>query len=70
MTSDLDYAWYETPNIHFCTLRDFTVLCQELNITIDEYVLVGNKGKILNYEVDSTRANLFAAQGVFLLSRG
>ncbi len=69
MTSDLDYAWYETPNIHFCTLRDFTVLCQELNISIDEYVLVGGKGQILNYEVNSMRANLFAAQGVFLLSR-
>ncbi|MBO6826098.1 MAG: methionine biosynthesis protein MetW [Sneathiella sp.] len=69
MTSDLDYAWYETPNIHFCTLRDFTVLCQELNISIDECVLVGGKGQILNYEVNSMRANLFAAQGVFLLSR-
>ncbi len=69
MTSDLDYAWYETPNIHFCTLRDFTVLCQELGVTIDQSVILGAKGNILNYPLESSRANLFAAQGVFLLSR-
>ena len=26
MTENLSYAWYETPNIHFCTIRDFVAL--------------------------------------------
>ena len=33
--SCLDYAWYETPNIHFCTIKDFTSLCDRLDITIE-----------------------------------
>ena len=30
----LPYEWYDTPNIHFCTFKDFEVLCSEFNITI------------------------------------
>lgn len=36
MSEALSYAWYETPNIHFCTIRDFEVLCDELGIHILE----------------------------------
>jgi methionine biosynthesis protein MetW len=67
MTSSLDYAWYETPNIHFCTLRDFTVLCEDLNITIEQSIIVANSGDILTHPIDSKRANFFAAQCVFML---
>ncbi len=67
MTSSLDYAWYETPNIHFCTLRDFTVLCEDLNITIEQSIIVANSGDILTCPINSKRANFFAAQCVFML---
>lgn len=30
----LPYEWYNTPNIHFCTFRDFDLLCQEMDITV------------------------------------
>jgi len=30
----MPYQWYNTPNIHFCTVRDFDVLCKERNIRI------------------------------------
>lgn len=30
----LPYQWYDTPNIHFCTFKDFEVLCKELHIEI------------------------------------
>ncbi|MEP3247894.1 MAG: methionine biosynthesis protein MetW [Sneathiella sp.] len=68
MTSALDYAWYETPNIHFCTLHDFTALCAELNITIEKSVIVKGNGKIMENTTLGYRANLFGAQCVFLLS--
>ena len=29
-TEALAQAWYETPNIHLCTIRDFVILCREL----------------------------------------
>ncbi|MCV6613986.1 MAG: methionine biosynthesis protein MetW [Cellvibrionaceae bacterium] len=32
----LPYQWYDTPNIHFCTFKDFEVLCRELGIEIIE----------------------------------
>ena len=30
----LPYTWYDTPNIHFCTVRDFEALCEEKFIRI------------------------------------
>jgi methionine biosynthesis protein MetW len=30
----LPYSWYDTPNIHFCTLKDFEALCSNLHIEI------------------------------------
>lgn len=34
MSETLPYNWYDTPNIHMCTFRDFEVLCREKNIRI------------------------------------
>ncbi|WP_440996443.1 methionine biosynthesis protein MetW [Arhodomonas sp. SL1] len=36
MSGALCYAWYDTPNIHLCTLRDFETLCAERGIEILE----------------------------------
>ncbi|MBT8140509.1 MAG: methionine biosynthesis protein MetW [Gammaproteobacteria bacterium] len=30
----MPYKWYDTPNIHFCTVRDFEQLCAERNISV------------------------------------
>ncbi len=30
----LPYEWYDTPNVHLCTLNDFELLCKHLNIGI------------------------------------
>lgn len=34
VTKDLPHQWHNTPNIHFCTRRDFQALCRELDIRI------------------------------------
>lgn len=36
----LPYAWYNTPNIHFCTFKDFEELCEEHHIEIVERTVV------------------------------
>lgn len=36
----LPYAWYDTPNIHLCTLHDFERLCQEKGLRILERAVV------------------------------
>lgn len=30
----MPHQWYDTPNIHFCTVKDFDALCREMNIRI------------------------------------
>lgn len=35
-TKRLPYEWYNTPNIHLCTIRDFVQLCKDKNIKIEK----------------------------------
>jgi len=39
----LPYTWYNTPNIHFCTFKDFERLCIERNIHIRERTVVDHQ---------------------------
>ena len=39
----LPNEWYNTPNIHLCTLRDFETLCRRLDIHILEYHVVNHE---------------------------
>jgi methionine biosynthesis protein MetW len=39
----LPYTWYNTPNIHFCTFKDFENLCYERNIRILNRTVVDNE---------------------------
>ncbi len=40
VSKELPYQWYDTPNIHLCTLRDFRCLCREEGLRIEqEYYL-------------------------------
>jgi methionine biosynthesis protein MetW len=41
VTGQMPYAWYNTPNIHLCTLKDFEDLCQQLGLRIIERVTFG-----------------------------
>jgi len=68
MTPSLPEPWYETENIHLCTLRDFVALCEEDGIRIERAFTVSDDGS--PRPVTSLRmANLFGHDGVVLLSR-
>jgi len=41
VTGQMPYAWYNTPNIHLCTLKDFEDLCHKLGLRILERVTFG-----------------------------
>jgi len=34
VTKTLPYGWFDTPNIHLCTVRDFEALCENLGLRI------------------------------------
>ena len=41
----LPYSWYDTPNIHFCTVKDFEALCAQLNIEITANDIIADPGQ-------------------------
>lgn len=69
VTETLSYQWYDTPNIHFCTIKDFIALCGELDYTIKKRAFIGINGKPLRFGLKWLLANIFAEQAVFLLSK-
>jgi len=36
----LPYTWYNTPNIHFCTFKDFEALCREMKASVLDHLAV------------------------------
>ncbi len=49
ITEKLSNNWYDTPNIHLCSILDFVDLCRELNIKIEKtIVLNSNNTKSFN----------------------
>tara|TARA_B100000674_G_C37892194_1_gene939537 strand:+ start:962 stop:1561 length:600 start_codon:yes stop_codon:yes gene_type:complete len=52
ISNSLPNNWFDTPNIHLCTFKDFERLCEDLSITIlDKKVLNSNydSNKLLNF---------------------
>jgi methionine biosynthesis protein MetW len=68
-TSALDRAWYDTPNIHFCTISDFFDLCAMDGYVVERWLGVDDEGQRTPWRRNRRMANLFAEQGLFLLSR-
>ena len=69
VTDYLPYRWYDTPNIHFCTIRDFVALCAEIGAQIEESVALDAHGRRLVYNVPWFLWNLIADQAIFVLRR-
>jgi methionine biosynthesis protein MetW len=68
MSDLLSNPWYETPNIHLCTICDFVTLCREIGVGIEQSVALDRQGHPLGFTVRGRLANLFAEQGMFVLA--
>lgn len=71
VTKNLPYSWYDTPNIHFCTLRDFMSLADEVGATIEQSAALNAQGQPLALSMPWApwaAWNLIGAQGIFVLS--
>ncbi len=68
LTRNLSCSWYETPNIHFCTIRDFIALVNEIDARIERGVALDRFGAPLRYS-EPWIWNFFGEQGVFRLAR-
>jgi len=67
-TENLPATWYDTPNIHFCTIKDFVQLCDEINVKMERAVALDLYGRPLRVNLPWWFWNMFGEQGVFLLS--
>ena len=68
-TDNLPYSWYDTPNIHFCTIKDFRHLCELTGAKMEKAVALNAWGSRLRLNAPWWFWNLFGEQAVFLLSR-
>jgi methionine biosynthesis protein MetW len=69
VTPVLTHVWYETPNIHLCTILDFIALCEELGVVIERSVTLDRNGLPYRLNPRGALANLMAEQALFLLRR-
>ena len=69
MTNTWSRPWFETPNIHPCTIQDFFALCQADNYRIESWQAANDSGTQTPWRRSVMLANLFGEQGVFLLRK-
>lgn len=67
VTKSLDKTWYNTDNIHFCTILDLFDMVEEESITVKDFVPHRHDGTRLN--MGRRRANWHADQALFLLEK-
>jgi methionine biosynthesis protein MetW len=63
----MPYTWYDTPNIHFCTVRDFEQLCRERDIRILHRDMIGQG--MAGQSLAGLWPNLFASTAIYHISR-
>jgi methionine biosynthesis protein MetW len=63
----LPYEWYNTPNIHFCTIKDFETLCKERGITIINNAVISEKGS--SQALAELHPNLFGETAIYHLTK-
>ena len=61
VSEELPYKWFETPNIHLCTIRDFDNLCQKNKIKIEQRLILTDKKSVNFYP------NFFGALALYKL---
>ena len=67
ITKNLPNEWYNTPNLHMCTIQDFVNFCKKKNIKIDKSMCLTNEkiSEITNRNMASK--NIFSQLGIFLI---
>lgn len=67
VTPSLPSSWYETENLHLCTISDFEKLCSDSGFIIDERIFLNSSSK--KGVLASIMPNIFASEGVYLLGK-
>jgi len=69
ITKNLPDEWYNTPNLHMCTIKDFFNFCSKKSIELDKSIaLNGEKTSTINL-VNLNTKNFFSELGIFLIQK-
>ena len=69
VTRSLGHTWYDTPNIHLCTISDFLSLTKETGARIERALALDGNGHTRNLNTNARTANVFAEGAIFLLAK-
>ncbi len=69
VTGNMPYAWFETPNIHFCTIRDFLGLVGLVEAKVERAIVLDGSGRRMGAGSTPWFWNILGEQAVFLLRR-
>lgn len=69
-TQNLPDQWFDTPNAHLCTIKDFADLCRAINAEVERSVVFNWSGRQLSQRSPLSMQNLFGEKAVFLMRRG
>jgi methionine biosynthesis protein MetW len=67
ITKNIPYEWYNTPNLHMCTIQDFVNFCKNKNIKIDKSMCLTNEKISEITKINMNYKNIFSQLGVFLI---
>ncbi len=69
ITETLPHKWYNTPNLHMCTIKDFSNFCDNKQINFIKSLAL-NKERVLNISKSNLEIrNFFSDLGVFLIEK-
>ena len=67
VNKNINKQWYETDNIHFCTISDMLDLIAEEGLTLERFIATDINSNPM--ALSPRTANLFAAQGIFIVGK-
>ena len=69
VTENLPHTWYNTPNLHMCTIKDFYNLCKLDNIEIVKSISISSD-KVSDFQKSNLEVkNLISEIGIFLIKK-
>ena len=67
VTKNLPNEWYNTPNLHMCTIKDFVNFCNKKNIKIDKSMCLTDEKISEITSKNMSYKNIFSQLGIFLI---
>jgi methionine biosynthesis protein MetW len=67
ITKSLPGTWYNTPNLHMCSIKDFYQFCEKKKIKIERVIGINGEKTSSIYRINLEMKNLLSEVGIFLI---